>query len=510
MTRDLDRRDFLKTTGAGLGVLAASGLFHDHLLAGTAPAAGSGFFESRFGVTRAMMGKVLATALAKGGDYADLYFEYKLANSVRMEDDIIKESSEVITLGVGIRVLSGQQTGFAYTSDLSLEKMNQAALTAAAIAASGRKVPTPRLKEAKLGGQVYSMALPIAQAPLNDKIALVKEAYAAALGSDPRIRKAQATLTDELQYITIANSEGLLVSDVRPQVRLRAEATAEDKGQRGTGSGNAGGRVGMAFYRTAGTTPKEIGQRAGKEAILLLSAVDAVPGDQTIVLGKHNSGVMIHEAVGHPIEADGAWRKTSIMHDRLGKMVANPLVTIYEDPTIPHYRGSLNVDDEGTFTSKTMLVEKGRLVSFLHDRLSARILGVKPNGFGRRESFNVPPIPRMANTVLAPGQSDPEEILKSVKKGFFAESYFGGQVEGTGKFVFAVNLGYLIEDGKLTRPVKNATLIGTNVQILKEIDMVGSDLDFFLGTCGKAGQSAAVTAGTPTMRIRQMTVGGRA
>lgn len=510
MTRGIDRRDFLKATGTGLGVLGASSLFHDQLFAGGLPAPGAGLFESRFGVTQEMMAKVLSTALAKGGDYADLYFEYKIANSVSMEDDIIKESNESVVLGVGIRVLAGKQTGFAFTSDLSLAKMQQAALTAAAIAASERKHSLPPLKAIKLPGQYYVMAAPLAQAPLPDKIALVKEAYAAAQGHDTRIKKVQVSLADELQYITIVNSEGLLVSDARPQVRLVATATAEEKGQRGTGNGNAGGRVGMAFYQQAGTTPKEIGTQAAQQAILLLSAVDAVPGEQTIVLGKNQSGVMIHEAVGHPIEADGAWHKTSIMWDRLGQMVANPLVTIYEDPTIPHYRGSLNVDDEGTLTSKTMLVEKGRLVSFLHDRLSARIMGVTPNGFGRRESFNVPPIPRMANTVLAPGESDPEEIIRSVKKGFFAESYFGGQVESTGKFVFAVNLGFLIEDGKLTRPVKNATLIGTNIQIMKEVDMIGKDLAFFLGTCGKDGQSAAVTAGTPTMRIRKMTVGGRA
>ncbi len=510
MPGELDRRDFLKSTGAGLGVLAASGLFQDRLVAGALPAPGVKIFESRFGVSRQTMLKVLQTALAKGGDYADLYFEYRLANAVTMEDDIIKESSETITLGVGIRVLSGKQTGFAYTSDLTAEKMQQAAKTAAAIAASGKAVAVPRFKELRLKGQAYPLVAPVTEATLSDKIAMVKEAYAATLAQDPRIIKARVILTDELQYTTLVNSEGLIVSDVRPQARLVANATAEEKGNRSTGSGNAGGRVGTAFYRQAGSTPREIGENAGKEAVLLLAAVNPLPGDQMVVLGKKQSGVMIHEAVGHPLEADGAWRKTSIMWDRQGQMVANPLVTIYEDPTIPNYRGSLNVDDEGIPTSKTMLVEKGRLVDFLHNRLSARIMGVKPNGHGRRQSFDCVPIPRMNNTVLAPGESDPEEIIKSVKKGFFAESYFGGQVEDTGKFVFAVNLGFLIEDGKLTRPVKNATLIGTNVQILKEIDMVGNDLAFFLGSCGKEGQTVPVTAGTPTMRIRQMTVGGRA
>jgi TldD protein len=277
-----------------------------------------------------------------------------------------------------------------------------------------------------------------------------------------------------------------------------------------TGVGNAGGRVGTAFYRTAGSRPKDIGANAAKEAVLLLSAVNPVPGDQPVVLGSKNSGVVVHEAVGHPFEADGVWRKTSIMWDKLGTEIASPLVTIYDDATIPHSRGSLNVDDEGTFTRKAMLVEKGKLVGYLYDRLSARLLGVESNGHGRRSSFRRMPIPRMNNTILARGDSEPEEIIKSVKKGFFAESYTGGMVQGTGKFTFSVNLGYLIEDGKLTAPVKNATLIGTNVQVLKEIEMVGNDMDYFLGTCGKGGQGAPVTAGTPTFKVREMTVGGRA
>jgi len=264
----------------------------------------------------------------------------------------------------------------------------------------------------------------------------------------------------------------------------------------------------MAFFEGV-ETPASIGEKAAKEAITLLSAVDAEAGEQPVVLGKNNSGVMVHEAVGHPLEGDGNWKKSSIMWDKLGQMVGNPVVTIYDDATIPRSRGSLNVDDEGTRTRKVMLIEKGKLVGYLNDRLSAKMLKMEMNGHGRRDSYRSTPVPRMANTVLASGDADPEEIVRSVKKGFYADTFQGGQVQGTGKFTFSVNLGYLIEDGKLTRPVKNATLIGTNVQILKEIDMVGSDQGFFLGTCGKAGQWAPVTAGTPTVRIRQMTVGGR-
>jgi TldD protein len=507
--KPIERRKFLQLAGAGAGAVVLSSLFYDQLFAGMILKPGEELFASRFGVTKEVMKKVLQAALSKGGDFAELFFEYTLNNSVVMEDDIIRESSEDVALGVGIRVLNGKQTGYAYTSDLSPETMQHAALTAAAIASTGARVRAANIKPVQPGRQVYLMTSPFADAPLGDRITLVKEAYAAAKGHDPRITKVVASLGDSLQCVTIVNSDGLMVSDARPQVRLVASATAEDGGKLVSGRGNAGGRVGMSFYRTAGTTPKEIGERAAKEAIILLSAKDPAPGDWPVVLGSFASGVVVHEAVGHPLEADGNWQKTSIMWDKLGQMVAHPSVTIYDDATIPHFRGSLNVDDEGTPTGKVMLIDRGRLVGYLHDRLSARIMKMKPNGHGRRQRFNNVPIPRMANTVLAPGTASPEDIIKSVKKGFFAESYAGGMVENTGKFTFSVNLGYAIEDGKLAHPVKNATLIGTNVQILKEVEMIGNDLAFFLGTCGKDGQGAPVTAGTPTFKIRQMTVGGR-
>ncbi|MGA9753228.1 MAG: TldD/PmbA family protein [Acidobacteriota bacterium] len=507
---EIRRREFMKIAGVGIGAMAASGLFHDRLLAGTIAPPAAALFEERFGVTRRDMQKVLAAALSKGGDFAELFFEYKLANSVLMEDDIVKESSEAVVLGVGVRVLCGMQTGFGYSSDLSPAKMSGAALTAAAIASSGGRFTAAALASVKPDKQVYQMARPVAEAQLADKIALVKEAYASAFAYDKRITKVSASLADELQVVTIANSEGLLVSDARPQVRLRVSATAEENGVRNTGYRTAGGRVGMAFFQAEETSPKEVGKKAAWEAVTLLSAVNAVPGEQPVVLGKDESGVMVHEAVGHPLEADGNWKKSSIMWDKLGQMVASPLVTISDDATIPSYRGSLNVDDEGTPTRNVVLIEKGRLVGYLHDRLSARILKLPMNGHARRDSFSSVPIPRMNNTILGRGETPPEEILASVRKGFYAETYQGGMVQGTGKFTFSVNLGYLVEDGKLTRPVKNATLIGTNVQILKEVELVGNDMAFFLGTCGKGGQWQPVTAGTPTVKIRQMTVGGRA
>jgi TldD protein len=505
---DYKRRSFLRQSGAGLAAALSSGLWFDMFAKGTLPHPSALFFEERFGVLREDMKKILEIALSKGGEFSELFFEFRINNSVQMEEDIIKDSSENITLGVGIRVLKGGQTGYGYTDDLSFEKMKQTALTAATIAAGGLScsIADLTLKTSRLN--VYDLALPLSEVKLDSKVNLVREAYAAAQAYDKRITKVQASLVDELQYITIANSEGLLIADARPQMRMIVSSTAEEHGVRNTGFKSAGGRVGFNFF-TASETPQSIGKKASEEAITLLSAVDPVAGEQPVVLGSRQSGVMIHEAVGHPLEADGNRKKTSIMWDKLGKQVANPIVTIFDDPTIPFYRGSYNIDDEGTVPQKKMLVENGKLVGYLQDRLSAKLMKMEPDGHGRRQTYRNNPIPRMANTVLAPGDASVDDIIHSVKKGFYAETYQGGQVSDSGKFTFSVNMGYLIEDGKITRPVKNATLIGTNLQILNEVEMIGSDTAFFLGTCGKDGQSAAVTAGTPTLKIRQMTVGGR-
>ena len=505
---NIDRRDFLKKSGTGIMVAASSSLWYDLLFGGKIPSQSSSFFEERFGVTREDMRKIIEVALSKGGEFSELFFEYRIANSVRMEEDIIKESSERISVGLGIRVLKGEQTGYGYTNDLTFEKMKQTALTAAAISSSSSKMNAVDLKEKKVDQQVYDLNRPFHSMKLDSKIDLVKEAYSAAKDYDSKVSKVQAYLTDEIQYVTITNSEGLLASDARPQVRLITIATADDGKNRNTGFYSGGGRIGLGYFKTE-RTRKHIGQKAAEEAVTLLSAADAVAGEQPVVLSSGQSGVMIHEAVGHPLEADGNRKKTSIMWDKLGKKVANPIVTIYDDPTIPHYRGSLNIDDEGVMTTNTPLIENGKLVGFLQDRLSAKLMKMELNGHGRRQTYQHNPIPRMANTVLSRGNSDPEEIIRSVKKGFYAVSYQGGQVQDSGKFTFSVNLGYLIENGKLTTPVKNATLIGTNVQILNEVSMIGNDMGFFLGTCGKEGQSAPVTAGTPTLKIRKMTVGGR-
>jgi TldD protein len=503
------RRTFLKQCGVGMGAVMASGLWANGMLTGCSPQDGDAFFENIFQISREEMKKLLLIALSKGGEFSELYFEYSINNSVRMEEDIIKSSSESISLGVGVRVINGEQTGYGYTNDLTFEKIKHAALTAAAIANSNAKEKIADLNVISPKLQTYDMKNSFSEKHLEDKIKIVKEAYLGAKDHDTKIAKVTASLADEIQYVTIANSDGLLISDVRPQVRLMVSATANDNGNLSTAFANNGGRVGTDFYKTK-DTPTEIGKRAAKEALILLEADDAPAGEMPVVLHKDQSGVMIHEAVGHPLEADGVWKETTIMKDKLNQMVANPLVTIYDDATIPDYRGSLNIDDEGIQTKNVPLIEKGKLVGFLNDKLSAKILGHKENGHGRRQSYAHPPIPRMNNTVLESGDSDPEEIIQSVDKGFYAVSYQGGQVNGTGTFTFSVNLGYLIENGKITKPLKNATLIGSNIQIMNNVDMIGNDMGFFLGTCGKEGQSVPVTCGTPTIRISSMTVGGKA
>ena len=503
----INRRDFLRKSSLGMAALATSGLWYDTLRADPVSST-TNIFTHRFGVSHEDMKKTLDVALSKGGRFSELFFEYSTINTVMMEEGIIKTASENISLGVGVRVIKDDQTGYAYTNDLSYDGMRKAALTAAAISSSGKGGKSADLRFKTYNHQVYDMINPMYKSKLGNKLEFVREAHDSVKAYDKRIVMARSFLIDQIQHITIANSDGLMIGDTRPGARIFALAIAMDGSKRTTGFQSAGGRVGMNYFKSI-KTPKKIGQLAAKEAITLLSAVDAIAGEQPVVLDAGGSGVMIHEAIGHPFEADGIRKKTSIFWDKFGEQIAKPFVTIYEDPTIPHYRGSLNIDDEGLKTQKTVLVKNGRLVGFIQDKLNAKLMDAKPTGNGRRQSYQYYPIPRMTNTILTPGEYDPKDIIKSVKKGFFAKSFQGGNVSDSGKFTFSVNLGYLIENGKITKPVRNATLIGTNVQILNEVSMIGNDMDFFLGTCGKEGQGVAVTAGTPTLKIDKMTVGGK-
>ncbi len=467
-------------------------------------------FEDHFNISLGDLQKILDISLSRGGDFSEIYLEYKIYNFINMEEDIIKETAESISLGLGIRVLSGEKTGYGYTNDLSFAKIKKTALTAASIASSHTLKQASPLSPVQFHHNFY----PVLESPhkesLEKKISVVKETYYSAQNFDRKIKKVNVSFLDHTQFVTILNSEGLKVSDVRPLIKLACLVIAEKEDKRETGYSGGGGRVGMEYFSTD-LTPKEIGQDAAKEALELLEADLPPAGEMPVVLAPGHSGVLVHEAVGHLLEADFIRKKTSIFWNKMGKKVGSSQVTIYDDPTIPNFRGSYNIDDEGSIPKKTLLIERGKIAGFLQDRLSAKLMRRPLTGHGRRQDYSCIPIPRMSNTYIDRGKYSPDEIIKSVEKGFYAHKFLGGQVEDSGKFTFSVSSGYLIEKGKLTVPVKQATLIGTNIDILKNIEMIGSDLKFGLqtGTCGKEGQAAPVIDGCPTIKISRMTVGGQ-
>ena len=467
-------------------------------------------FEDHFGMADAERKRALELALSSGGDFAEVYCEYRTYSFINMEEDIIKETAESVSLGLGIRVIAGERTGYGYTNDLSSESVGKTALTAAAIAASKRSASLRDFKEARQLEDCYPLAQPAHQVSLQKKIELVRRAYLACQKVDPKIKKVKVLFQDSAQFISIVNSEGRAAVDARPQVKLVCTAVAEKEKRREFGFSGGGGRVGLEYFERI-LSPEQVGREAAEEALLLLEAVEAPAGEMPVILAPGHAGVFVHEAVGHLLEADFIRKKTSIFWDKLGKKVGSPLLSIYDDPTRPSFRGSYNIDDEGAAPAKTLLIDRGVVHSFLQDRLSSRLMGRPLTGHGRRQDYTCIPIPRMSNTYVDRGQDDPGDILRSVAKGIYAEKFEGGQVEDSGKFTFSISAGYLVEEGRLTAPIKQATLIGTNIDILQKIDRVGSDLSFGLqtGTCGKEGQEVPVTDGCPTIRISRMTVGGQ-
>lgn len=466
-------------------------------------------FEDHFHIPVWDLEKILTLALSKGGEFSEIYLEYRTFSSIMMEEDIIKETAESVSIGLGIRVISGEKTGYGYTNDFSMDKIKKTALTAASIASGKTKQKAFSLSLSRTNNNFYPVLIPAHREELEKKIILVQKAYFSAQKSDPKIVRVKVSLVDHVEHTTVVNSEGLMISDTRPLVKIVCLCIAENKAQKEAGFYGGGGRVGLEYFQNT-LTPESIGQMAAREALNLLEAKAPPAGEMPVILAPGHSGVLIHEAVGHLLEADFNRKKTSVFWNKLGKKIAKEQVTIYDDPTIPHFRGTYNVDDEGTIPQKTPLIVKGKLTGLLQDRLSAKLMNMPLTGHGRREDYTCIPIPRMSNTFIDRGEYDPEEIIRSVQKGFYAYQYQGGQVEDSGKFTFSVSSGFLVEDGKLTAPVKQATLIGTSTDILNKIERIGSDLMFGLqtGTCGKEGQSAPVTDGCPTIKIARMTVGG--
>ncbi|MEK7445970.1 MAG: metalloprotease TldD [candidate division NC10 bacterium] len=468
------------------------------------------FFEDRFGLTPSAMERLLGSSLAGRVDHADLYLEYRVSEELVLEEGAVKKASRHLSQGAGVRAQSGERTGYAHTDEISLPNLEEAARQARAIAEHARTSAVVPIDRGRQPHDLYSLAEPPLAADLGRKLELLRSVDAAARAWDPRVRQVIASLGSEEVVVLIATPSGLTVGDVRPLTRLNVTVIAEDGGRREIGSHGGGGRVPFDFFLEAERW-RRFATEAARQAVLKLAAVDAPAGTLTVVLGPGWPGILLHEAVGHGLEGDFNRKGTSAFSGRLGQKVASELVTVVDDGTLANRRGSLNVDDEGTPTGRNVLIENGILRGYLQDLLNARLMGMEPTGNGRRESFAHPPMPRMTNTFMLAGQDDPEEIIRSVPRGLYAVNFGGGQVDITsGKFVFSASEAYLIEDGRVTAPVKGATLIGNGPEALTRISRVGNDLqlDEGVGTCGKDGQSVPVGVGLPTIRIDGMTVGG--
>lgn len=465
-------------------------------------------FFSWFGIDAARARRTLETALSRGGDFADLYFERRSSQSFYLDDGRLEDIQRSIVAGVGIRVLKGEATGLAYTEDLSPEGLQRAAQTAANVASG-----VPRKEGVEVQGQraldLYPVQRPSLDASAQEKIALLRAAEKAALAYDPRIKRVSASFAESHKDILIVASDGRYVADHQPMIRFNVSVVARDGERRQSGVEGGGGRYGMEYFDDH--PPTYFGAEAARIAITMLDAREAPAGQMPVVLGKGDAGVLLHEAVGHGLEADFNRKKTSNYSGQMGKSVASSLCTIVDDGTIAASRGSINVDDEGFEPQRNVLIEDGILRAYMQDRISSTYYGGQPSGNGRRQDYRHVPLPRMTNTYMLPGKSTEEEIIASVKNGIYARSFSGGQVNiSNGDFVFSVTEGYLIEDGKITAPVKDVNLIGNGPDVLRRVSMVGDDFALSDGrwTCGKDGQSVPVGVGMPTIRIDAMTVGG--
>jgi TldD protein len=469
------------------------------------------FFDQKYGMDTLSLQRILDKTLSPHIDYADLYFQYEVSDSVALEEGHVKRASKHVNQGVGVRAISGEKTGFAFSDEIAVPTLEIAANTARQIANSAtatKGVPIRGLQPSEQN--LYPVQTPGPDVPIERKIDLLQQIDAFCRAYDPRITKVQTSFGSVHQFVLIATSNGMVVGDVRPLLRLNVMCIAEHNGNRQSGSAGGGGRVEYEFLLEEDRY-LEYAREAARRAILNLDAVDAPAGTMDVVLGPGWPGILLHEAIGHGLEGDFNRKGLSAFSGRIGERVASEQCTVVDDGTIAHRRGSLNVDDEGTPTSRTVLVENGILCGYMQDTLNARLMGVAPTGNGRRQSYAHMPMPRMTNTFMLGGDADPEEIIASVESGLYAVSFGGGQVDITnGKFVFSANEAYRIEKGKVTQPVKGASLIGNGPDVLTRITMVGNDLalDTGVGTCGKNGQSVPVGVGLPTIGIRDLTVGG--
>lgn len=509
---DLTRRQFIRKTAAGAAVLSVPLVLGPSVSRALTLPAGEKMraenYLEHFGVSTETMNAVMQTALSKGGDYCDLYFQHAITNYVMLEDGAVNRAYTNVDLGVGIRVLKGDQTGYSFTEELSDQSMKLAAATAGAIAAGGKGLPPVNLQALKTP-DFYPIETSWEQVAIDQRIPHLQTINKRIFETDKRVIKATVYLADVSSHVLVATSEGKLVYDYQPMTRLMARCTAEQKGDREQGYFDLAGRRGIEFF-----TPETV-ERVSREAVGrtvgLFEAVKPDAGEMPVVLAAGSSGILLHEAIGHGMEADFNRKDVSIFADKIGKRVAEKFVNIIDDGTNPHVRGTINIDDEANDSQVTYLVKDGILQSYLHDRISAAHYKVAPTGSGRRQSFRYSPQPRMRNTYMTNGPHTRDEIIASVKNGILAETFTNGQVFiGAGDFTFYVKTGYLIEDGKLTQPIKDINIIGNGPKVLEDVSMVANDFKMAEGgwTCGKNGQGVPVSMGLPTIKVKAITVGG--
>ena len=507
-----DRRQFLQL-GAAAGTLSLATVLgcakQPQLPAQTGPTMDQISYFSQFGIDHALIGATLAAALTRGGDHADVFFQHKVSRQLALEDGAVNRAYSGVELGAGVRVVKGDQTGDGYTEDLTAAGLRAAALTAATIA-DGPSRPGPVRFHALADVPArYRLGKSWMAVQATELLPILTQLNEQALKADPRIQKVSCGMGSEHGAVLLADSNGRIVEDLQPMTTLYLSCTAEQNGQRESNSYNIAGRNDISFY-----SPERLARvvdQAVQRTLILFDAVAAPAGEMPVVMAAGSSGILLHEAIGHGMEADFNRKGVSIYATKLGKPVAKPFVNIVDDGTVQSARGAINVDDEGNIAGLTHLVHDGVLTTYLHDSISAKHYGVAPTGNGRRESYKFAPMPRMRATYMLPGPHKKDEIIASVKKGIYCQNFSNGQVRiGGGDFTFYVKNGWLIEDGKLTRPIKDVNVIGNGPKVLEAIDMVSDDLQIDEGgwTCGKNGQSVPVSQGMPTVRVAQLTVGG--
>lgn len=469
-----------------------------------------GYESLQEALTPSHVENLLTTALARGGEFSEIYAEFSVVNGISLEENRIRQAQSGVSQGVGIRVIEGEKTGYAYSERFDMKDLVEAATAASFIAsgASGRSAAGLNIRPQSIANQSPVRIAPDA-IEVKAKADLLWRANNAAYGKDNRIHQVEASIWDGAKIVIVANSDGIFIGDQRTMTRFNVTVYAEEGRNRQAGRYGGGGRVGFEHFTK--NSPEYFAEEAVRQAMALLSAREAPAGPQTVVLGNGWAGILLHEAIGHGLEADFNRKGTSLYAGKIGKKTASELCTVVDDGTIPGLRGSINMDDEGNLSRRNILIEKGILRRYMTDRLNAGLMGMEMTGSGRRESYKHYPMPRMTNTFMLPGQHDPEEIIRSVSKGLYAKSFGGGEVDiSNGQFVFQVTEGYMIEGGKITYPVKGANLIGSGPDVLQKVVMVGNDLEFDsgVGTCGKDGQSVPVGVGIPTCKVSEITVGG--